>query len=646
MFPSVPNRKSLKRLEKHDRSEQDSDPGSTPDASGTGADLSRFAHRLRCCAESLKTICKQAEPDFLRLGDSLQSLHADAAELNRKVMDALNGCGTDPDGRLLPKAVEHARASLSELEADRKQMIDHLSAAEKIVEELLKLAHAGEMLQKIARSLKVIAINIGIESARFDEAQELFAPLAGEIRSLSDEVKKTALIISKDTEAAILRLSEVRSEIHRRIENLAEWASEAEKTLEATLPRVEETFRITAQVFAQAGSNAGKVAKLIGDIVSSIQIHDSITQRADHISEALLKAEKCCDANRTDGDIDSAECLKAAHSIIRLQGAQLDLLIRDVESAYDTNRTSFSELREIVDKTTQMLGGIRLTGGGIGDHASSSSSESAEASFDSIQQALRRIHSLLGQGAETSTRIGTAMDRATEAADRLSGHMGTIRTTNFDIHLKALNAIAHALQLGARGRTFSVLVTEIKERAVESDRFVTFVEEIIDKIGKETQAVGNRGPGKENIDPEASSGLILEKAIIEFSSVCDVYRENAGTIPILGGALKRNITDTITHVEFIRELSSRLSVHLKDIQQLLGDLMPLSESRTISSNPEMETISHRYTMQQERSIHEAFLGKGDFSEDSPATGTHLKPVAPSHAEVPVEDSLGDNVELF
>lgn len=182
-------------------------------------DTDQLATDLNNCITSMQHECKRVEGDFLDIGESLQIIYGQATQLTQNAQSSVEEIGLDNEDNVLSKVTRAARQALTHLDQEQARIQESLDRVRSIGDQLLKLHHMIGGLKGIAKMLKMVAININIESSRSSQSQESFLVLAQEIRSLSDSVADMARILSKETKDVAANLDAMRQAMKGKLED-------------------------------------------------------------------------------------------------------------------------------------------------------------------------------------------------------------------------------------------------------------------------------------------------------------------------------------------------------------------------------------------------------------------------------------------
>jgi methyl-accepting chemotaxis protein len=600
---------------------------------------------------SLEDVCRDAEPNFMRLGRELESVYSEADDLTQHTFETVRRIGGESNQGVLIRAGELARQSFSNFRTCHRQVAENLDHVSAIIRYLGELHGACATLAQIGMFLRAIGFNIGVESSRTANSSDMFTVVSQQIRELSEKITEIGRNIRESTEATQSGQISVHSKISGGLDQLETLADETREAVENSVLKIEQLMEFSLNTLEEAGTHTREISRQVGEIVAGIQIHDSMTQRVQHIVHALHKFEMlvCPPAgSRERGFGKDMKKRSLAYSILNLQREHLKQIIADVDRVYQKTIQAFGRIHSEIDRLTHSLSSFGFT------RETENSPE--EDSFSGLRSALLRFHELLEQGNSLVERIHKTATEATDTASNLSGHINRVREISFETHLLALNAIVKAAHLHKEGRSLEVLAQEVKNLSDQSKRFVRDVTLLLEQISDSVRKMGTGLLDSSGSDETEARDIGIE----DISRAYTQFMSDSSKAVQRAQSLNTSISQIISGLEFFPDLSRELKAHLCQLEEL-AELLDVPEAPDMEMLiAETDKLAQKYTMQQERGIHENFL---DYQEqnifqpssdaaDTPARDTDESftdtgPENGQASELPDNDDyLGDNVELF
>ncbi len=576
---------------------------------------------------ALEATCKNVEPDFIRMGQKLEAIYADTAELTRKISETVSHIGGESDENLLGRVEQLTKETLENLKNCHTRVsrsLNHVKAFIGHLGELYTLCSAGK---KTATFLGVVGFNIGVESSRSSESYQMFNVVSRQIRDLAGKIMTIADSIRKDAETTRAAQLALYDKIYDDFNSLCSLTDEVREAVQASVQEIEQLMAISVQTLEQAGGHSREISRQVGEIVAGIQIHDSMSQRVNHIIAALYDVGNLCAENR---EPDRAGL---AYSVVGLQAAQLKQIIADIDHTFLKSTEAFGRIHSEIDRLAYSFSNFGL-GNGEAD---------SQDMFIRLRSAMLHIHELFTRGNTLAERIQEMAARTSETADRLSVHVEGVREISFETHLVSINAIVKSAHLDSKGRILEVLSHEVKTLSDQSDKFANNVSELLEAISAAVRKTGIAGA--EEMPCSRGSEVSLESGIQDISEVYDKFKANSSEAFHHSETLKTDISRMIAELDFFPELVRELTELMYRLEDAEAVLLHRKEEKTGNITDEVNSLARRYTMRQERNVHKqvvALPAPDDYD-------SHISPplTSPGHEpENEDEDDLGDNVELF
>lgn len=613
--------------------------------------------RVSSVSDALQAIGKKVEPDFIHVGFELQSVYSQAKMLTEKILASAKLLDSKSEDSILYKIEKHVTDSLEGLAANQNEIRSNLNHIHEGVERLLKLYHVCPRFGKIASSLRLVGLNIGVESARSQDAEELFTVVAREIVLLSRRVMEIVDKIHEQAKKAHSGQVLAHKEISGDMETFAELSLQAKQAVNNAADEIEHLMKLSLGIMEQAATRSGKISKQIGQIVMGIQFHDKMSQRMDHIVKGLedvsiLVGNRGVSEKRYAG---IGENVNSIRSILTLQAEQLFKVISEINTVHENGMLAFSEISKEIEEITD-----NLSGSGSGEKIIlESENENAEDPFSALSSAVLNLKSLMGKGNDLIDKTRRTTTHASKKARMLSGYVKDVRGINVEAHLLAINATIKAAHLRDNGKTLEVLGQEMKNLSDQTNLLVGDVENNLLGLSETLECLKAEKRGTKNVSSKRGLyALLMNQHAQEMISHKEQFKEDCLDAIRMGAELQSAISGTLSGIEFLPRLSQELLDHHKEIEEICLTLAPLEDKQNDTSMQAVEMLSRRYTMQDERDTHEKLLYRKeepDFQEmkDTESDINFQEKRKPEiDLEVAVDatsiesNEFGDNVELF
>jgi methyl-accepting chemotaxis protein len=562
-------------------------------------------------AAELRVVAGTTEDEFLAIGGKLQDFYQRgvgiaslASEMvgevaGEEVCGAMSGLGEalDEMGRYVSNAqneIERSSATLREILG----LLDHVAGP-----------LAG--FKKVNKVLRMLSISTKIESARLGQSAAGFDTLASDVGDLSVQVNEKAAVIltrkddlSKAIEQTLAVVLDSGAQQHDQVTGILDKTRVSLGALTAI------NARCTSAV-AGISAVSDEVSRSIGEVVMSMQAHDSVRQQIEHVDQALSELKGRFAAGSAGAD--EAAC------ICELQSAQLRHAAGELDAAV---QTIVGNLKEVA----RMQAGLSVeTSGmaGIADQAGGSF-------FSEMQKDISVVTAALLESSRVNQSLSVAMGAVTDTVGEIACFVGDIEKIGEEIKLIALNAQIKSAYTGEEGAALGVLAEAIQRLSIDAIEHTAAVSGTLQAIIGVTEGL-NHGAGCEDSTLESEvCGMVTT-----LTALVDVLR---GVNETLHRSLSRMDGAVTLLSSEIDQVTAGITVHRKVNQVLEGAVRGLggivAEARRIApaqaGGGNFAELASRYTMNSERKIHQSLIAGAAAAQAAPCC----------------DDGLGDNVDLF
>ena len=560
--------------------------------------------------EELKTLASSTETDFLSIGASLSTISGRAKKISRTASSVAGLVVSDE----VSGNTEKLHETLGMVDTYFRVFRDRLQRNSEILHAVLGMIAAAHgplsVFKKIVKHLHMLGISTKIESERFNGTDRSFGVLA-------EDVEKLSVVIGARSDAIFKGLVFLDGAVKRTLSSVFNSRKSKEgvwtipESLSSDLAALKGKRTSSFEAAGRLSAHSEEVSCGISNVVSLLQVHDIARQQIEHVTETL---DEILDKTSKDGP-DHQSLLYVLKDIGGIQVGQLENARNELVSSI---HKVIDDLGKITRNVSSVTGDTLRLVDAAGESGSSFLSE--------LDRSISSVMSSFRANREMDRSLSVAMESVSRTIGELSGFVNDIEDIGSEIELIALNARVKAAHAAEEGAALGVLAEAIRNLS-DSARGQTL--NLTDSLkGISDVALELTAEGGDEKSPERTMEN-LERLRDSFSA------SQAGLLELLSSL--RNETGELT--QSIELLTAGITAHTRTdevISGVVGGLKRLvSSAGTATLHAENTGISEylkdmasRYTMRQERSIHQASIQPG------------------IHITADAGESFGDNVELF
>jgi methyl-accepting chemotaxis protein len=315
-------------------------------------------------------------------------------------------------------------------------------------------------------------------------------------------------------------------------------------------------------------------------------------------------------------------------NILELQAAQLsqtrEEMLRAVERILDELRGLVYHVSEISRETVKLL---------------SSAEEAGSTFLWDMRGKMSSVMTLFRTSLGANRELKEAVHRVVETTREISAFVGDIEDIGLEIELIALNARVKAARTGDYGAALGVLAEAIRDLSDRARQDASAVTNTMSEVRSASEDLGAVETGADG-ESENRAHAMIKKMETLFKYL---EKENDDVLVMLksveseGRSLAEGIDTLLSGItvhERVQRVLSGARASLDDIAKALRLRLPPDLGQ--GSGEDIRGLSSRYTMHQERVVHEKHMKRSSTQNNPPGT---------VHGGDGEED-LGDNVELF
>jgi methyl-accepting chemotaxis protein len=545
---------------------------------------------LRTSAKGLKALNASTEEDFLSVGACLQALSSKSETVSKaaaSVVGLVTSEGFEEDTKRLKKVGElinhYFRQARIKLEGYSGSLLRMLSRIETAYTPL-------STFKTIVRHLHMLGISTRIEDARLNND--------GGFDMLSEHVEKLSVVIASKAEGILKAMISLHGSMKQTLPNVISARDEINAVMQDVLGSLAAGFstllekrELSARTAARLAAKSEEVSSNISEVISSLQFHDIIRQQIEHVIELFEEL-----AGETSAA--NSEILNVLADTGGIQIDQLDHARKEMFAA--VTRITHS-LQGITCHLSAMLEEAEDLIGAAGKEDSSFLSD--------LKESLSTVIGSLSRNADTDAKLAGAIGHVSGSIREVSAFVADIEEIASEIDLIAINAQIRAARMTAKGGALGVLAEAIRTL---SDRTRNQTRETTGTFEDVEAAALELGDPGEDEDKEGEIGT----ATVEMRSLLDSLDGSQERLSSLIDELK---SETLGLTDAVETVLKGLSAHTRTDEMvggIIGDLRKIIGRREIDAGSKGRTeaehlarLARRYTMQQERKVHQAHFNR-------------------------------------
>lgn len=623
---------------------------------------------------NLENLGKSTEAEFLAIGEKLAGFHRHAAEISKTSTTV----GQRMSGEEITTVIHGFREVVARIEHLQGESRQHAATLAEVLQTLARLNRQLSSFRETVRTLRVLCVSIRIEGARFGERDIGFNGLADEVEKLAVVIEEKTSHLLKRSESlglaigeVLVRVSELETTRHAQAEVILG------KTM-ASLQALSAKHASSATAVQGISNRYEAISRNIGEIVSSIQIHDITRQRIEHAAEGLdgilgqkpnlltVKPGEATGEQATKSDTRESgdgfwrhwprrerhadragNDLPMVSDICVIQAAQLrharDLLVAEVENILE----NLSQIAGHVMEMSREMDGIAGTEQAAG-----------QSSLSEIETGFSTVMSALSAYGVANRELSSVMEAVGGTLEDMSAYSGDIEGIGAQIRLIALNAIVKASHMDLEGASLAILAEAVHKLSVETCERTGTVGETLRLVLSASESLG--AGTVENGDGSGAEVARLSETLKALLNSLHGVNQDVGAqltrVNEEGRQLSEGIQQTISGVSVHRRVGEALSKVILELEGIIGRFSLHRPAEVEAQATErIRALEAAYTMQGERHVHRTVIA-GKSSTGGKTTPSLPDRPIPEKAEAAgepdgkandePESDLGDNVELF
>jgi len=616
--------------------------------------------------DALQRISRDTEEDFLELGERLQNFYERA-----KNMSLLS---SQVATRLSAHEMNEEIAVLQSISTKAKDQTErstqYTDALEGMLEKLKLIEGRCYAFDKTVRNLHVLCNFIKIENARLGQCD-------GRFDTLGDDVRMLAFTITSKSSDLLTRSASLSQLIRQYLKTIVDYEAQQQTQARLILNSTNDNLsamtkqgELASETLNKISSQWESISKSISEIVSSMQFHDITRQRLEHIHDALAElnirsGRKTENAGEEEYSLLTSESgiqnedqqksslrrVPQTASLCELQKNQLIHAENDLQSALERMSENLRKIADHVLMTSEDIQKIMKVSGNDG-----------QTFLQKMESDLLSLSNAIATYSTLERNLSSYMKTATGAIVQMTCFIHDIQRIGVDMHMIALNASIQSAHVGESGATLSVLAEAILKLSTDTVQNVEEISGILSDVVEEARILSQQG------NDEADGGAVdfaggiegrIESLLRPIQGKNDDVTSLLSRIDSEWKELAKEIGATVGNLAIHKNMSLQIGEVASVLTDLIADMRStLPKTIVEPDSTEFSDLAVRYTMEQERQVHQSMMTSGmvaivldavtasDGTSEEGGLSKEMSSPEPTAETITDAEDLGDNVELF
>lgn len=570
-------------------------------------------------SQTLKDIPGISEQHFMTLGASARECYFSAKKLHDTLTSLLASVSSSAEDSISSLVSGIISVTQEAMQNTLQSHSDNRSFYEALRKDMRKLYRECVGLDSSSTYFNTLSTNIRITAAGIPSARNMFEAVSGSTKKLSDDIHNASDEMSREVANFLSSQNSLNVRIDKEAYETNKVSNRIIRDLKTAQLELQQITSNSEKKISYIHSNIKEMSDLIGEVVVSVQFHDRMRQRLEHVDEALTDALHCVE--HVDDTISKIQF----YFILELQIEQIAEIEKELS---DMNRSLEKTLKSLIADADSLYDNFR----------SNSGDKDINEGLSHLSKLLDRQITIQKGSEDSSQEIQTSIEETLNRVDAIKEYLSTIEEWGFQAQFVSLNASVNASKLGTEGSSLAVLSEEIVR---QSELLKVAVEKITGIIESVTTVIDNK-----EFDKSSYSDKIRETFAV-LKDKMDVIKESENTsVEAPLKQLRTLLEHSQGDARFLQEFSSNF-LGLKDRLCTLRDaLRPLLDEQHMdpqNRSAVLQQIFDSYTMEEERQVHQKYFGA--IEKDKQKSPSEDVDLFDNDDDVELFDN-DDDVELF
>jgi len=521
-------------------------------------------------ADLLGSLGERAERHFAAIGHSLEQAVGILAALTatfRAMLGELHATELVQSGQDLA----FVAASVDELAATAQTDVVTLRQVTSVAEAIeQRIARMHAVLQEVG----ILAMNARLAAATMGEAGSGFLPFAAEIRRSAGEARGGLDLLAQELSGAKQHLLVAGQAAGAFVAQYAGSMQVITSRLTASVASIEAHVALSGNAASVVRTRSEQIHDQVAAAIMALQLGDITRQRIEHMQSACLVLSQEAVPSAVGYRLVAAQLLDAAEELERGDARIAEELHALVLDAGDIAR--------------------------LGNQAYGASDRGQGSFLDELEADRHQAQVLFGHLRAAHAAVDPCIAAVLQAANRLVGHVVTIRSVEADIHIMGINTSLKCSRLGVVGRPLSVISQAVRDCGRQTAQHAAAVLEALQHLLAETRRLA-AADERQGMDAIETAAQRMTRAAGCLGDTGKRMRQALTGLAGGGEAVARLLRSAIEGFAAQREISAVLrkasAVCTKLATQAVEDGITAAALAQIAAS---------YTMARERMVHARF----------------------------------------
>lgn len=543
-----------------------------------------------------------SEDGFLLVGSRLRKIHLSTQNVSERLAGLLNDSSAEGGTSSLSELQRMSERSVKQLNSFNDFWLQAVDQLRRLESPLSSLPESLKQFDRLVSRLRMMGITARIEAARIGEDGLGFVNLAEEVSLLGEQITPKA----KEVHKSIERVGEV---IAFSVGNLVGVIGEHGEISEGISSDMQSNLNVLDQKRDMGQQTASGISRKSEDalrcvhtVVQSVQYHDITRQQIDHIIEALQSIQ------RQDSVLEVVP-------ICEIQVAHLKRVGKEFEEAVLSIAAALGDLSNAV--TMMVSESERMT---------NFARDSGNIFLNYVQRGLETVNATMAKDQDAVIEFTSSLGLINENIRKMKSFMDEMADVGSEIELLALNSRVKAAKMGSEGAGLGVIAesiqhlsidarVQIHEVAAQMSQMVVVSSDLTKAHSIETVT---QHAESETQDIIAKLAEAMRAFHLGNSMSIETFRETERVCKTIVGELESLAKEIDGH----REVAASLLRTSNMLEELAGELRAsVPDSARAIIDERLEEMRLNYTMETERSTHQAVLNGNEIQMEMPSGGS-------------------------